>query len=348
MMKRSSTTLILLTLLTTSGCSLLPQQPDVSTGAPATLYDNVMIDTRNRQPVSLEAAASALAKTDVVIIGEYHGHQASHLLQTRLLQELHNLNPSRILTMEQFNLDHQPALDDYLSGTIGETEMLEDAEAWDNYRGSYRPLVEYARQHNLPVIAANAPADVVRCVGRAGPDYLNTLPEEQRRQLPDNPFLDTPAYRDKFVDAITGSHGTADPAMIERMSNTYKAQLLRDNTMAMRILQARERNPGHQVVHLTGTFHSEERLGTVALLQQRAPELSIVVLSPVFWPADEAKPPLADHLNKGDYLYLIQPLPREFRDQERQRQAMQQRFSGRADIRCSSESEPVNEQGIEP
>src|SRR5690554_7260780 len=54
------------------------------------------------------------------------------------------------------------------SGTTGETEMLEDANVWVNYKASYRPLVEFARQHQLPVIAANAPAVTVRCVGREG------------------------------------------------------------------------------------------------------------------------------------------------------------------------------------
>ena len=325
-----------------AGCARLPAMPvTASIAKPDSLYDSQLVDSESRQPVALDTLAASLAQADVVVIGEYHGHQASHLLQARLQQKLHTLNPGQVLSMEQFNLDHQNTLDDYLAGTTGETEMTEDAQAWDNYRGSYRPLVEYARKHSLPVIAANAPADVVRCVGREGPSYLDSLPETQRLQLPEKPFLDTPAYREKFVDAMAGSHGTADPAMTKYLNNTYKAQLLRDNTMAMRILQARERNPGHQVLHLTGTFHSEGRLGTVSLLQQRAPELSIVVLSPVFWPENETKPPLTGNLSKGDYLYLIQPLPPEFRDKNRQLNTMQKRFSSRADIRCSAAPDPA-------
>lgn len=320
-----------------AGCAQLPSQPAPETSAPASLYDSVLIDSQIATPISLNRLASQLAKADVVVIGEYHGHQASHLLQARLQAQLHRINPDQILTLEQFNLDRQPALSDYLAGQSGETEMREDAEAWDNYRGSYRPLVEYARQHNLPVIAANAPADVVRCVGRTGPNYLDRLPAEQRQALPKQPFRDTPAYREKFVEAIRGTHGTNDSAMTERMDNTYKAQLLRDNTMAMRILEARERYPEHQVVHMTGTFHSEQGLGTVALLRQQAPKLSVAVVSPVFWPPDEPHAPLASNLDKGDYLYLIQPLPPEFRDQERQRSAIQERFSTRSSVSCNTD-----------
>ncbi|WP_323751598.1 ChaN family lipoprotein [Marinobacter sp.] len=320
---------VVLSLLALSGCALSP-----NTTRPATLYDSQLVDSQSRQVLSLEAVADAAMQADVVVIGEHHGHQASHLLQARLLQQLHSRNPNIVLTLEQFDLDRQTALNDYLAGITGETELVKDAKAWDNYRGSYRPLIEYARHHQLPVLAANAPADIVRCVGRQGPDYLTSLTDSQRRQLPDQPFLDTPAYRNKFITAITGSHGSNDPAIAQRMDNVYQAQLVRDNTMADRILQARRQYPDHQILHLTGTFHSEQKLGTVALLKQRAPELSIVVLSPVFWPEDAVEPPLQDNLNKGDFLYLIPPLAPEFRNSERRQEAMTERFKDRSGTDC--------------
>jgi hypothetical protein len=44
--------------------------------------------------------------------------------------------------------------------------------------------------------------------------------------------------------------------------------------------------------------------------------------------------PLAKHRHKGDYLYFIQPMPREFRDPEREREAMQARFGQRTTTNC--------------
>jgi len=281
---------------------------------PETLYDSLIVDSAG---------------------GQYHGHQASHLLQSRVQAQLHRLRPAQVLTMEQFNVDYQQELDRYLQGKTGEAEMIEDADAWPNYRGSYRPLVEFARNHQLPVIAANAPVDIVRCIGRRGPDYLEQLSDDRRQYLPDDPFLDTKAYRAKFVEAITGSHSSGDPTMSERMNNSYKAQLLRDNTMASRILAARQQNPDAQILHLTGTFHSEDNLGTVALLRQRAPELSVLVVSPVVWPSAAQQPPREKNRNKGDYLYFIQPLPEEFQDPEREQAAMKVRFSRAADADCN-------------
>lgn len=318
--------LLLSTLITLAGCATA-LAPMATFEPPETQYDATIVDADTGTGLSIATLAAALAEADVIVVGEYHGHHSSHLLQSRLQAELHRQNPALALTMEQFDLDHQRELERYLAGEIGEAELIEDAGAWDNYRASYRPLIELAKTRALPVIAANAPSQVVRCVGRQGPDHLDTLPADVRAQLPANPFTDTPGYREKFVTALTGGHGIGEEGINERMQNIYNAQLLRDNTMAVEILRARELYPGHQILHLTGTFHSEERLGTVALLKQRAPELKVVVLTPVFWPAEQSQPDIEAHRGKGDYLYFLQPLPKEYRDAERGRAAMTARFS---------------------
>jgi len=223
--------------------------------------------------------------------------------------------------------------DRYLAGGIGEMELVEDAGAWPIYKYAYRPLVEFARRQGLPVIAANAPGDIVRCVGREGPEYLAGLNAARKRHIPDAPFAGSAAYREKFFGTMGGRHGTADN---ERLQNTYHAQLLRDNTMASRILAARERHPEHQVIHLTGTFHSEERLGTVEALLQRNPELSVAVISPVFMEAqpDGDELPLTGNQNKGDYLYFLLPLPPEYRDEARGHESMMDAFRKVPETTC--------------
>lgn len=334
-MKLLAPALLFASLSALNGCTAMPSSnaQEATLSAPQTQYDARIVRPENNTVLTPEELAQRLVNTDVVVVGEYHGHHGSHLLQSRLQTALYRLRPEQVLAMEQFNLDHQDELNGYLQGEIGETEMIEDAGAWDNYRGSYRPLVEFARQLNLPVIAANAPADVVRCVGRKGPEYLDSVSETIKQKLPADPFMETPAYREKFMAAIGASH-QADDTMSQRMENTYKAQLLRDNTMAARILQARAEYPEHQVLHLTGTFHSEEGLGTVALLKQRAPEVSVTVVSPVFWPSDVNEPPLDRNRAKGDFVYFIQPLPDEFQDTEREREAMKARFRRSTDKTC--------------
>jgi uncharacterized iron-regulated protein len=326
-----------LVLAITAGCATSPTSHS-TLKAPLNQYQAQIVDPMSDtlNTLTVEQLARRLADADVVVVGEYHGHHASHLLQAQLQLALFQQQPQQILSMEQFETHQQDALNQYLAGSSGESEMIEDTGAWDNYRASYRPLVEFALSHQLPVIAANAPGTIVRCVGREGPHIIDDLSQAQRQTIAQQPFLDTPAYRQRFDDAIGASHGGGDDgAMKQRLDNSYKAQLLRDNTMAERILQARRDYPGQQILHINGIFHSEQRQGTIALLHARAPELNIEVISPVFWPEDEAMPELSDHRTNGDFLYFLQPLPDAYKSDDRRNRAMRERFS-------QAEQQPCN------
>lgn len=324
-----------LVLAITADCATSPASHN-TLKAPQNQYQAHIVDPQSDtlNTLTVEQLARRLANADVVVVGEYHGHHASHLLQAQLQLALFQQQPQQILSMEQFETNQQDALNQYLAGSSGESEMIEDTGAWDNYRASYRPLVEFALSHQLPVIAANAPGDIVRCVGREGPHIIDDLSQAQRQTIAQQPFMDTPAYRQRFDDAIGASHSGGD-AMKQRLDNSYKAQLLRDNTMAERILQARRNYPGHQILHVNGNFHSEQRQGTVALLHKRAPELDIAVISPVFWPENEAMPELSEHRTKGDFLYFLQPLPDAYKNDDRRNRAMRERFSQAEHQPCS-------------
>lgn len=313
-------------------CTTVP-----ATEAPAgvtTFYDAVIRDHDN-QIRDLDTVAEALADADVVVVGEFHGHQGAHLLQARLQTALHQRNPRQILALEAFDLDHQAPVNRYLDGELGEEEMMEDASAWDNYQASYRPLVEYAREHDLAVVAANAPADVVRCVGRQGAGYLDTLPRQRRSELPAQPFPDVAGYRDRFLATMQGSdHGEPSTEGKKRLENTFKAQLLRDSTMADQILKALQEHPDHQVLMITGTFHSENRQGLVAILAQRAPDLEIRVLTPDMSAHGNQETDARPEITTGDYRYELWPMPVKYRDKDRETAAMMDRFRNARSLNC--------------
>lgn len=321
-----------------AGCATVTteEQPPRTLPPLHSILNAHIIDSESGQPISVEALAGRWQDVDVVVIGEFHGHNGAHLLQARMQVALYQQHPNQILSLEQFNADHQPQLDRYLAGELGEAEMIEDADAWDNYKASYRPLVAFAADLDEPVIAANAPADMVRCVGRQGTDALEAFPPKMQALLPEDPFYSDPAYRERFFGALGGHGGNAS----NQLENRYKAQLLRDNTMASRIVQALKAHPGHQVLHLTGTFHSEYRSGMVAALGALAPDLQIRVLSPVV--VEQANAPSFNQadLDKGDAIYLLAPLPAEYADPERMRDAIRAQFSEARDIECPQETSP--------
>ncbi|MEP1215315.1 MAG: ChaN family lipoprotein [Marinobacter sp.] len=314
-----------------AGCATVPaNNPNVV--PPQSQYDSIIVDGNGRL-LSINQLAEELAPADVVVIGEYHGHHGAHLLQLLVQSALYQQRPRQVLSMEQFALDDQPELDRYLTGQSGEEELIADTGAWPNYKASYRPLIEFSKNRNVPVVAANAPAHIVRCTGRYGDAYLDELDAGQRRKLPDAPFTDTAEYRRKFFETLGGHHGQAENS--KRLENSYKAQLLRDNTMADRVIRALKEFPGHQVIHLTGTFHAENRLGMVAVLERKRPDLDVVVISPVFWTSGNTLNSLLKaHQEKGDYLYFLQPLPEEYKDNERHRNSITEQFRNATELSC--------------
>ncbi|MBT4741299.1 MAG: ChaN family lipoprotein, partial [Rhodospirillaceae bacterium] len=134
------------------GCAAPPQRTTLPPLPDLTAY--LLVDPATDAVLSVEQAAAALADADVVFLGETHRHPGNHLAQMALFRALHTQNADTALSLEQFERDVQPVLDQYLAGDIGEATLRDKGRAWDNYPVSYRPLVEYAKANGLAVIAA--------------------------------------------------------------------------------------------------------------------------------------------------------------------------------------------------
>ena len=310
-------------------------------GAPIrNLYDTFLVSTDNNKVVSLEAAADDLATYDVVFFGEAHAHAGNHLAQMRMFQALYDRNPEITLSLEHFERDVQGVVDQYLAGEIGEKVLQKDGRGWDNYKSSYRPLVEFAKEHELPVIASEAPKSAVICVGRKGPEVIDEIPQPDRSWIAAEIHVEEGAYMDKYKKFIgeSSTHGGSskkagkgedeqeeaapDPqmaAIMEKMTmKSFTAQVVRDDTMAESIALHLKDNPGRKVIHMNGTFHSASHLGTPERLKMRMPELKIAVISPVEVQDTAAPGWTAEDAETGDYLLLIQPIPEAFVSEERE------------------------------
>ena len=293
-------------------------------------YDYRLIDSQTQHSLTATQLAQRLQKYDVIFIGEFHSNHASHLLEMQLMAAMHALRPSQILTMEMFNRDQQSILNRYLDSEVGEAFLINEAPTWQNYAASYRPLIEYAKQNFIPVIAANASADIVRCIGRQGARYLGKLLQEERPLIARQPFTDQAEYRQRYMDFLE----EARRLTAKRKENSYLAQLTRDNTMAESINQAWSENPDAQILHLNGSFHSEHHLGTVAALKNLNSAIKIAVITPIR--VDEPTQPSysVEDLTKGDFIYLLQGQPDQYVDSAYKRQARESQFKLAQQNRC--------------
>jgi uncharacterized iron-regulated protein len=266
--------------------------------------------------VDINRVADLLKDYDVIVVGEYHDHLANHLAELALLRALRLRAAGLALSMEQFERDVQPVVDDYLAGRIGEATLKREGRAWSNYDEAYRPLIEFAKDHGVPVIAANAPGNLVRCVGQKGADFLKTLAADKRGWAAADIGTGEGAYKKKFLGLMNGDAAHGGSFTGERAEKSFAAQVTRDDTMAESIVNFLRSKPGAKVLHITGTFHAEDRLGTVERLKARTPDLKIAVLLPVQTRLNDA----AGLDAKGaDFLILLRPEPESYvSDKERQ------------------------------
>ncbi|PLA74597.1 hypothetical protein CYQ88_04605 [Hydrogenovibrio sp. SC-1] len=289
-----------------------------------TLYDYQIVDSRTLEVLSLASLAKRLADKEVIFFGEFHGNHAVHLFQAQLQAKLFQQRPHQVLSMEQFNRDQQDILNRYLDSEIGEKTLIKEAPAWGNYAASYRPLVEFAKQHFIPVIAANAPADTVRCVGRQGKTYLKKLPTRDAQYLPKDPFYSDPTYAAQFQQFM--QQGKASHNGQSQPSNSYFAQLLRDNSMAESVHLAHSQYTNSQIIHLNGAFHSNSGLGTVAALKHLNPKLTLSVISPISQTVFDQPSLQSDDLKLGDYLLIVPAQPTDYVQATKRRAAMKAMF----------------------
>ncbi|MFH4667051.1 ChaN family lipoprotein [Vibrio cidicii] len=258
---------LLLAAMMLGGCATSPSTSNLNH-----FYD-YQLNSPQGQALSLQNLPSELLTADVILIGEWHTHPGIHRFQTDLLHTL-STQHSVALSMEQFTRDKQPVLNQYLAGEIGEQPLMNEGNAWPNYESDYRPLVELAKRQGLDVIAANAPKAIVRCIGRQGIGYLDKLDETERHYLAAEINTADSSYKDKFMASM--HHG--QPEQTERQ---YAAQITWDETMAESIVNYRKAHPQTQIVHIAGKFHTEGSLGTANSILRRAPELKVVVITPV-------------------------------------------------------------------
>lgn len=218
-----------------------------------------IIRSADKSVVDFDAMMRLVSTSDVIFFGEQHDDSLCHVIQYSALQWLSNNHTGTILSLEMFETDVQYIVDEYLSNLIATSSFEKDARIWSNY-DDYRPMVEFQKSKNQKVIAANAPRRYVRMVSKNGLNSLQKLPKNARQYLPKLPIIIAKGrYLEKF-NSIMGQHGG-------EVSSIYESQNLWDATMAFQIHKAYKKDKQSKILHLCGSFHCEEGLGTVQQLK---------------------------------------------------------------------------------
>jgi len=199
----------------------------------------------------------------------------------------------------------QATIDQYLAGGITEEQFLKDSRPWPRYATDYRPIVEFARAHRLPVIASDVPRRIATEVSRTG--VVETLGADRPLVARELQCPTSGDYYDRFLEAMGGHPPSGDPKSADLQAKNdrfYLAQCLKDETMGQSIAEAFETHaPQHAtIVHFNGAFHSDYAQGTAASARRRLPGRRIAVVSVVPVEDLDREKPADDGVKAGDYL----------------------------------------------
>lgn len=262
-------------------------------------------------PSSVDNILEAAGGVEAVFLGEGHDDAVAHALQFQIFKAIvdrYNGPRTVALSYEMFERDVQIVLDEYLKGQINEAQFLASSRPWNNYKTDYRPLLEYAKEKRLMVVAANAPRRYVNMVSRLGRSSLIGLTDEAKEWLPPLPYPEpSERYAAKFNALMGGG-----PEMRAGLTNIMDSQTLWDTSMAHAVARQLKRSKKGLVVHLNGSFHTESRLGTAEQLLNYRKKAKFIVVT-IRYEDDFNAFDRSKHGDLGDFVILTdKKVPRSF------------------------------------
>lgn len=225
-----------------------------------------ILDTRTGRVLPFSELMTNLEQVDIVYLGEEH-HNSHHIQAAlKVLDQLVADGIEPTIGMEMFGWDGQPALDAYVATRQPATnEFLEQVRWKQNWGGAfedYAPLVTFAQDRHLSVLAMNPPKPLIRRVVKLGLDQARQEPEWAPWGILQEDIVDDPAYREKILDQLKRCHGGTE----EHFRTMYEASMVRDEGMARTLVRRQEEfrreNDGSRrmIVSYTGAGHVQYNL----------------------------------------------------------------------------------------
>jgi uncharacterized iron-regulated protein len=218
-------------LLTVSAGELPAQEPPLVPQRSPTFLEWQILETATGRSLNFEDWIGTLSNKDVIYVGEEHHNRFHVTAAVKILEALITQGRRPALALEMFSWDAQPAINRYLSGQTPLQAFLEAVhweQTWGGAYDDYAPLINFAREHQLKLLALNPPRSLVRRVVAVG--LAQTLREPETlawgmtQEIPDDR-----SYADLISKQITLCHPGMSEQGYQRM---LEASQFRDEGMA--------------------------------------------------------------------------------------------------------------------
>ena len=264
-------------LLALAGCATI--QPTYKTGA----NPGQAFVLPSGESVDQDQLERLVGQSRLVIVGESHRHPGHHQIQANILKWLaKGREPQKVVVgIEWLDASHAAACDELSKGRISTAQFAQKvdwAKNWGYPLELFLPVLEQVRQNGYILVPLNAPAGVIRQIGRNG---LSSLSRAQRQKIAPDLDLDDPDYKKQIARQLP-MHAQMGSGVLD---NFFAAQVARDETMAHNMALALSPWPDSDKagVVFTGLGHMTHGRGLPPRLARRlpgAPVLSVVPIEP--------------------------------------------------------------------
>jgi len=196
----------------------------------------------------------------VLLLGEVHDNPAAHQARHALLAAAIEQGWRPAIAMEQFDRDQQDRLDQAQRDCRTADCLIEragQADGWD--WPLYRPLIQLALDHQLPLLAANLSRAEAGRATREGATALFDADTRLRHGLSEALPADIAAAQ---LEAILDGHCRMLPESVGK--TMVSAQVARDVGMAVALLDGLARQGA--VVLIAGNGHVRRDVGVIRWL----------------------------------------------------------------------------------
>jgi len=233
----------------------------------------LIYDSKGKE-VSYSKMLRQIADADFVFFGESHNNAIAHWMELQVTKDLFDKKGKNlVLGAEMFEADGQLSIDEYLSAYLTDKRFEDETRLWKNYPTDYKPLLQFAKEKGLRMIASNVPRRYAGLVSDKGFEGLDAINADGKKFMVPLPFpYDSTLQCYKDMLTMQGGHGSA-----KMNANFPKAQALKDATMANFILK--NWSKGKVFLHYNGSYHSDKHLGIVWYVQNGQPESKILTIS---------------------------------------------------------------------
>lgn len=218
------------------------------------------IRVKDRRSIPVEQMIDEVLEARLILVGERHDVPAHHKLQLQVLKAVRAKGKPLAIGMEMFEGMSQELLNAWVAGVVSEKDLVATyVRDWRNLPWSlYREILVYARDHRIPVLALNAPRQLVQKVSSQG---MGSLDAGDLRQLPEGVNAPVPESYLEFIRSTYPMHG-------KNFRYLCEAQMLRNRVMARRIADYLTLNRYSTLVVLAGGGHVREKGGVPAELER--------------------------------------------------------------------------------